>query len=179
MSKIRFKSFLELTLEEKKLVLNWRNSDTLRKNMINDHIISFEEHLRWLEKLRERNDLKYWLVYLDDKPIGVLNLQKIDYEKKQAEWGIYIGPEEMRGKGYGKLLLFALLKHYFDEMKFKTLITKVLEDNKIAINLYNKFGFKSYSNEKINNKRYILMLFTAEDWEREKERLKREAGENR
>lgn len=178
MKKVILKNFLDLTEKEHELILTWRNSPNIRQYMFNNGLIERNEHNNFLKKLKHRKDSIYWLAYVDNEPIGVISLQNINYEKKQAEWGIYIGPDEMRGKGYGKLLIYYLLRFYFEEMKFKILITNVHTENCRAISLYRKFGFKETSNKIIIKRNFINMLFTIEDWEREKERLKCEAGEN-
>jgi RimJ/RimL family protein N-acetyltransferase len=48
----------------------------------------------------------------------------------------------LRGKGIGSATLDRLMSIVFDEMIFKKMKTRVLEDNKIAIELYEKMGFK-------------------------------------
>ena len=49
-SELRFKNFINLTRKEAQLVLNWRNSDRIRFKMINQDIISLENHIRQLKK---------------------------------------------------------------------------------------------------------------------------------
>ena len=48
----------------------------------------------------------------------------------------------MRGKGIGSAALYKLMSRVFDEMGFKKMKTMVLDNNKIAIKLYEKMVFK-------------------------------------
>ena len=36
------------------LVLQWRNTDRIRKNMFSDHIISVDEHYQWFSSLDKK-----------------------------------------------------------------------------------------------------------------------------
>ena len=42
------------------IILEWRNDESVRKNMYTDHIISIEEHKRWYANLTQRNDQLYF-----------------------------------------------------------------------------------------------------------------------
>jgi RimJ/RimL family protein N-acetyltransferase len=70
----------------------------------------------------------------------------------------------MRGKGIGSAVLQKLIKIVFDEMKFNKMKTMVLENNKIAINLYKKFGFKKIGklNKKLKRNSKELDVFIME-----------------
>jgi UDP-4-amino-4,6-dideoxy-N-acetyl-beta-L-altrosamine N-acetyltransferase len=99
--------------------------------------------------------------------MGMVYLTSLDRETRSSEWGFYIGEEAYRGKGYGKAILLKLLKRFFDEMKFETLITKVLPSNETARGLYQKFGFQ----ETASNNNMITLRFTKTNWDERKSQL--------
>ena len=143
MRKIKFENILKVNDEIKEKVRQWRNKEEIRKHMLNQHIITKEEHLNWIESLKNRDDWKFWVVFIDEIPIGSVYLQNIDFKNLTSEWGFYIGEDDFKGKGLGKYILFKLLEFYFEEMKFEVLFTKVLSDNIAALNIYRKFKFKN------------------------------------
>jgi len=174
MRDIKFVDFLKVNDEIKEKVRQWRNKDDIRKYMFNQHIITKAEHLSWIESLRNRNNWKFWVVFVNKIPIGSVYLQNINFKNLTSEWGFYIGEDDFKGKGLGKFILFKLLELYFEEMKFEVLFTKVLSNNVVALNIYKKFKFKVIGNFLDNQQEIILFKFTKKDWLEQKEKLKNE-----
>ncbi len=172
MRKIKFVNILEVDDKLRKRVREWRNKEEIRKSMLNQRIITEKRHFAWVESLRNRNDSKFWIVFVDRVPIGSVYLQNIDYEKLTSEWGFYIGEDSYRGKGLSKCILFKLLKVFFEEMKFEVLFTKVLSGSAVALNLYKKFNFEEMNKLSFKNQEKILLLkFSKKDWINKKEGL--------
>lgn len=111
----KFKNFICLTDEEKRMVLQWRNHKIVRNKMVNKEPISLESHLLYIESLKTRTDCYYWLVYYPDgAPIGVLDLLHVDKENDTAEFGEYLNPDTA-GLGFEFLIecnffIFGILK---------------------------------------------------------------------
>lgn len=169
-NEIEFIDILQVDDELKEKVRQWRNKEEIRKCMLNQDIISREEHFKWLEGLKRREDWKFWVIFVNKIPIGSIYLQNINYRELTSEWGFYIGEESYRGKGLSKCILFNLLKIFFDKMKFKTLFTKILPNNTVALNLYKKFKFKEIDKLPFKNKKEVILLkFSREDWEQFRE----------
>jgi len=174
MKEIKFENILKVNDKIKERVRQWRNKEEIRKYMLSQHIITKEEHLNWIESLKNRNDWKFWVIFVDEIPIGSVYLQNIDLKKLTSEWGFYIGEDDFKGKGLGKHILFKLLEFYFEEMKFEVLFTKVISNNIAAINIYRKFKFKMINDFLDNQKKVVLLKFTKKDWSKWKEMLKNE-----
>jgi len=141
--KLEFKDITKVSNKITDLVRDWRNSEDIKKYMINDHYISREEHKEWLEKLKTEKHSKAWVILCDDKPIGLAYLLNINHNKKITDWGLYISDKSFRRKGIGSASLKKLIDFVFSEMKFNKMTTKVLENNSVALNIYKKFGFKT------------------------------------
>jgi len=178
MKEIKFENILKVNDGIKEKVRQWRNKEEIRKYMLSQHIITKEEHLNWIENLKNRNDWKFWVVFVDEIPIGTVYLQNIDYKKLTSEWGFYIGKDDFKGKGLGKYILFKLLEFYFEEMKFEVLFTKVISNNIAALNIYRKFKFKMISDFLDNQRKIVLLKFTKKVWSKQKEMLKNEYFNN-
>jgi len=147
-------NFIELSLEEKKRVLEWRNQPSIRQWMFNQEEISLTSHLNYIDSLPLKNDRSYFLVKQNTHEIGVIDFTNIDYKHKKTEFGIYSNPAL---KGVGKLLMEAIIDYAFNTLKVITLISEVFEDNIPAIKLYNRYLFKNMDRKKVNNK-YVLCM---------------------
>ncbi len=75
--------------------------------------------------------------------IGNAYLRDIDWISRRAELHLFIGDENMRGKGYGQIATRALVRHAFDDLNLYRLYLYVLASNQRAIRTYEKNGFKT------------------------------------
>ena len=154
-------------------VRRWRNKEEIRKCMLDQNIISPQEHARWLDGLSRSADNKFWVVFWEDVPVGAAYLQNVDHQKATTEWGFYIGEEAYKARGLGQQILFNLLEEVFDRMGFEILLTKVLSSNVGAIHLYKKFYFNEKDRFFSKDQREVVILeFTKSAWARTKEELK-------
>lgn len=133
-------NFVNLTAVEKEMVRTWRNHENVRKWSYQDQIISMEEHVGFIEKLKADNRNFYWLVRNKrEEYIGVISLIKVDFKNKNAYLGIYSNPDL---SGNGKLLMECLKRLAFETANLHTLKLEVIEGNERAINFYKKAGFR-------------------------------------
>lgn len=140
LGEVLLKNFVNLSQEEKEMVRRWRNHPEVRKWMYTDHEISEEEHMEFLEKLKEDKKNFYYLVLKDGKAIGVLYLNRVDFRNRNAYFGIYANPEE-KIHGAGLVLEKTAIKLAFEVTNLHTLKLEVIEDNEKAINFYKRMGF--------------------------------------
>ncbi len=132
-------NFIDLSFDEKVEVLSWRNHPSIRKWMFDKEPIDLENHISYIESLKEKNDRVYFVVKQYGQAVGVIDLTNINLNSLEAEIGLYAKPML---KGVGSLLMQKILEYGFNELKLKKLVAKVLEDNFSAIQLYEKFDFK-------------------------------------
>ena len=138
---IKIKNFLNLSIEEKKMVLGWRNHESIRKWMYSDTIISIKEHADFLSNLiRDENNF-YWVAENEEGFfLGTISLNKIDFNNKHAYIGIYVNPyNEIKNKGH--LLIQCIKKLAFEIAGLHTLKLEVIANNQKAINFYKESGF--------------------------------------
>jgi len=133
----------------------WRNKKRIRKFFQNRNIIGKKEHHNWIKSLVHDKSKVAWIVYIDDVPVGAINLHKINVLNKSSEWGWNIGEDN-----YGKKILYQFLDMFFNEIRLKTLITMVAVDNDIAVKIYRDFGFETAETKN----GYIRMKYTKEQF---------------
>ncbi len=126
-----------------KKILEIRNSEHIRKWMYNRDVITLEDHIKFIEKLKHNTEKLYYVVFNVDNNeiVGCINLNNINYINKNAFLGIYANPTG-NTSSKGKLLMKCLFYLSFSLLKLHTLKLEVLNTNKRAIDFYKKSGFK-------------------------------------
>ena len=134
-------NFLNLSSEERKMVLDWRNHDNVRMWMYSDNKISLNEHIYFIDRLVGDTNNFYWIVKNKDGIyLGTIYLNKTDIRNKHAYIGIYSNPyNEIKNKG--KLLIQSIKSLAFEIAGLHTLKLEVIDNNQKALNFYTKSGF--------------------------------------
>lgn len=76
------------------------------------------------------------------QPIGNTDLRQIDYRNRSATFGILIGEESARGKGYGTEVVRLMLDYGFSALGLHNVMLTVFEFNVAGRRVYEKAGFK-------------------------------------
>ena len=134
-------NFIDLSLEQIKEVLFWRNHPIIRKHMRNNNEISLSEHLKFIENLKNDSSRCYFYMYENQSGVGTFSLTTI--KDNSAEIGIYVNPS-LQGKGYGAKIIYYMINYAVTELKLTNLYLEVYKDNVAAIHLYEKNKFKKY-----------------------------------
>ncbi|MDD2467318.1 MAG: UDP-4-amino-4,6-dideoxy-N-acetyl-beta-L-altrosamine N-acetyltransferase [Desulfobulbus sp.] len=159
------------------ILLEWRNSDRIRSNMYNDHLITMEEHRAWFICQASKEIQTSLIFELDGKPLGVINLSKIDSYNNKCHWGFYVG-ETDTPKGCGLALGFLGLEYIFDNLQIRKLIGETFAFNQSSIAFHQKFGFSKegyLSRHFLKNGVYediVLFALFRDDWLTSKDSLK-------
>jgi UDP-4-amino-4,6-dideoxy-N-acetyl-beta-L-altrosamine N-acetyltransferase len=131
-------NFISLNDDEKEMIRNWRNHESIRNMMYSDHIITIDEHSKFIIGLRNASNNFYWMVRKNQENIGTISLNRVDFKNFNAYIGIYSNPNLSK---MGGLLIECLKMLAFNEVKLHTLKLEVIEGNERAINFYKKSGF--------------------------------------
>lgn len=122
-------------------LLEWRNRPEIARYMYTDHVIGPEEHSRWFETAMVSEDRKYWIIELDDEPVGLANLYDIDRQHRRCYWAFYLASPSVRGRGVGSFVEYYVLSHVFDELGLNKLCCEVLGFNEAVVGMHESFGF--------------------------------------
>jgi UDP-4-amino-4,6-dideoxy-N-acetyl-beta-L-altrosamine N-acetyltransferase len=136
---IGFSRLGEAQLEQ---VRSWRNSPDVARFMYNDEEITPAQHLAWFERVSRDPSASYWIIELEDHPVGLANVVDLDFEKNSASWAFYIADPRTRGKGVGQYVEFCVLNCVFEYWNIGTLNCQVLESNPDVTALHLSVGFK-------------------------------------
>lgn len=78
----------------------------------------------------------------DDRGIGMVGIDGIDYVNGTGETFTDLGPAEMRGKGYGTEAKHLLLEYAFDRLHLHALRSVVMEPNTRSVAALMKQGYR-------------------------------------
>lgn len=125
-------------------VVRWRNSRDVRKNFIYQALFTRESHENWIRTKIETGQVVQMIIceVETDHPVGSVYIRDIDRTHHKAEYGIFIGEEAARGKGYGTVAAKLMIRYSFEELGLHRLFLRVYADNEQAIRSYEKAGFE-------------------------------------
>ncbi len=132
-----------MTEEDTDLIVAWRNSEAVRKNFIYQSLFTREGHLRWIENMVKPGKVVQMIICdrATDKPLGSVYIRDIDREHNKAEYGIFIGEPEARGRGVGTAAAKLMLKYCFEQEGLHRIYLRAFAENLQAIGSYEKAGF--------------------------------------
>lgn len=139
------KIFLRLmTVEDTDDIVSWRNSEAVRKRFIYQASFTRESHLHWIETKINTGEVVQMIICRqeDEKPVGSVYIRDIDHTHHKGEYGIFIGEEDARGKGYGSEAAKLMVRYAFEEMGLHRLFLRLFADNIAALKSYENAGFQ-------------------------------------
>jgi len=134
-------SIRDMLLPDKEMVRQWRNLPDISKYMYTSHHITEQEHDVWFDRVMNDPRYRYWIIVLDDKDVGVVNLYGIDRQNSRAYWAFYLADPSVRGRGVGGFVEYWTMRLVFDELQLNKLCCEVFTWNKSVVNMHKSFGF--------------------------------------
>ena len=133
-----------MTWEDTDLIVAWRNSDAVRKNFIYREPFTRQGHEDWIRNMVETGKVVQTIIcdLASDRPLGCVYIRDIDRRHNKAEYGIFIGEPDARGRGLGTAAAKLMLRYCFEEEKMHRIYLRALAGNNRAIRSYEKAGFR-------------------------------------
>ncbi len=122
------------------VLLKGRNCERVHPFLFGNHVVTADEHRRWLEKRLAATDLPIFVFLQENKPLGMVNLTHFDKEHARGEWGFYIWTADAP-KGAATAMLSAFLDELFLRRKLRKLCALALASNEKSLHLHKKLGF--------------------------------------
>ena len=143
-----------------KKILKLRNQINVRKNMLNNKIIKFNEHKKCMDSLI-KNSLDYLYVISIKKNVsGVLRFTKLN--ENEVEWSFYLDKDYQ--KIYGSYVEYLSIVKMFKLKNITNIKCKVFDFNLNVISLHKKFGFVIEISKKIQTRKLIYFNLSKEKW---------------
>ena len=145
-----FKHYCSLSLDEKKLVLEHRNLN--RQWMLQQDEISLDNHLNWIESLKNDNTKVNYLVYKDNHPFMVIAYH--DINNKEAYWGYFLIDQAYKSEVLK--IEKIIIDFAFHELNLDRLLC-INDSQNHVIKIHQFFGFKMIDTKMVNDKEYTVM----------------------
>lgn len=132
-----------MTNEDTDLIVDWRNKDEVRKRFVYQKMFTRQTHENWISTMVDTGKVVQMIICEKEtnRPLGSVYLRDIDYENKKAEYGIFIGEDDARGKGIGTKAAKQMIAYAFEELHLHKLFLRVFADNVRAVKSYEHAGF--------------------------------------
>ena len=138
-------SLRPIEVDDTALVVAWRNDPAVRGNLVSQAPISADDHLTWMKRQVLTGKCAQFIICLSDgcvsTPIGTTFIKNIEREESRGEFGIFLGEETARGKGYSYEIMRQILDFGFDSLDLSQIYLTVFADNVPGIRAYEKMGF--------------------------------------
>lgn len=126
--------------------MNWRNDPEIKAStMMHPFPVSLELEEDWFSGLQNTGNRAVWFAieFIDsDAPIGFIFLNNIRWVERNCCLGILIGEKTQQGSGIGKEAMDLLIDYAFKALNLRKISLEVRTDNKAALLLYEKIGFR-------------------------------------
>lgn len=123
----------------------WRNDPEVISGLFAGfRYITEEVDQAWFDAYLRSRDSNIRLAILNGgRHIGNVQLTGIHPVNRSAEFSIFIGDKDQRGQGAGNWATRRMILHGFTELNLNRIFLTVLEDNRPAIRVYEKAGFRT------------------------------------
>lgn len=145
-------------------VLEWRNHEDVRRWMYNSDVISYESHINYVQSLRTREDVYYWLVSYQGEPVGSVALTNVCNETNTAELGMYYRQDRVNHSPFGIDYVHSLYDFAMNQLHINRIFGNIRKDNKNSLVLTLFMGASIEGEEEVNGIKYIRTLTTVDSF---------------
>ena len=121
------------------LLYNWVNDHSVRQSAFDSHEISYDEHVKWFDKMMRDPDQVQYILIVDDIPAGQVRLT-ISGDEAEIDYSI---SNSVRGLGYGnEIIRLAIESVRVDYPVVKKLIGRIRPSNVASYYCFVKNDFE-------------------------------------
>lgn len=133
-------AFRQLTEADLEMVMTWRVSPDVTRFMVSDPEYNIDNQRRWFQKISGDKTCKYWIIQMDQTPIGVINLVDIDETHRRCSIGYYIGEAKHRSIGF--MIPPYIYNYVFNVLKMHKIFGEVLAGNDNLLKMHKIHGWR-------------------------------------
>lgn len=127
------------------MTLAWRNQDHIRKWFFYSDLIAPDQHRRWYERYRDRDDDFMFVIEETEtlnRPVGQAALYNVDWVRRRGEFGrLLIGDAAASGMGIAAAATRLLVDDAVTAWGLTEVRLEVLQANAPALAIYRGCGF--------------------------------------
>ena len=160
----------EIREEDLENIMRWRMAPDITRYMNTNPELTLEGQKKWLDSIRRNPDVMYWLIQVEEKPAGVINLTGLENPEGRVGWAYYVGEKRLRSMGTALSLEMGLYDHALVSLGKKAVYSDVFSLNKGVIQLHRLCGCETVEEKKAHVCKegiwydVTYMRMTAERW---------------
>ncbi len=135
-----------LTKDKIEMVRNWRNDPKIQQYMFFRDYITPEMQEAWFTKIDNEYN-HYFIIEVDGKEIGLVNIKDVDYENKVGESGIFIYDDECLNGIMSYQVILVMFDFAYETLELEKLTAVIEKSNQRAIDFNLSLGAKIVSEE--------------------------------
>ena len=153
-------SLRRITQADIEQVRAWRNQDFVRNQMFQSELITEVQQVAWFDTVNNPFNY-YFIIEVNDKPIGVIYAKNVNPESMVGEGGIFIGEQPYLTTDLPGRASILLLYFCFNKLGLNSSLIRGKKGNEAAL-WYNQFlGY----NVKLHQGEEIVLSLTKEAFE--------------
>jgi UDP-4-amino-4,6-dideoxy-N-acetyl-beta-L-altrosamine N-acetyltransferase len=161
-------SFREVEISDAARILKWRTSAEVSNFMLTDVDEDLKKQESWIKNSYLESNYYHWIILIDNKEVGLLNIKFLKPNEKTISWGYYIAESNFRG--FGAMIPPILYNFVFAKLSVEKIYVEVFEDNLNVTSMHNLHGYVResefdktvYKNDV--KRKLIAFSLSAQDW---------------
>lgn len=153
------------------ILTKWMNDPIVASGWGNPYGLINEDKMYEQMQNNQKNGYCFSIITKEEeKLVGYCMIYNFDKVCRSASFGVIIGDEEERNRGYGRDAVNLILEFAFKTLNIHSVYLGVFDFNKVAVDLYTKIGFRVIGTKRenyfLNGKWHneILMDMLAEEF---------------
>ena len=152
-------------------IMRWRMDEEITKYMNTNPKLTLEGQRKWLESIRCNEDVRYWLIEVEGRPAGVINLTGLCNPAGDLGWAYYVGEKKLRSIQTALSLEMSMYDYAFDHLHKNAVYGDIFTLNQGVIALHKLCGCEVVEEKKNHVCKegvfydVTFMRMTAKNWE--------------
>ena len=121
-------------------LMRFRMEEHVTKYLNTDPVLTLESQKKWFDQMIAKGEFYYWVLEVDDKISGVLNLHDMDNSNKRCTWGYYVADKKARSLHLSLSLEMSIYDFAFDVLRLNKVVSESFCDNVAAVKLHEICG---------------------------------------
>ncbi len=126
--------------DDLELIMKWRMSPEVTTYMNTDPVLTLQGQRKWFASINNSAICEYWMIMVDGKPAGIINLADINWKTKVTSWAYYIGELKYRSMKLAISLEMSMYNYVFNILELDEVYGDVFSLNEGVIRLHEFCG---------------------------------------
>lgn len=124
--------------------VNWLNDPLVYQYLETGGGYTIQKLDGYIKQMAMREDVFFWAIHIKETHthIGNIKIDSINARHGVGEYGILIGDSSVWGRGYAYEASVTVLDYCFHAANLRKIVLGVVSENKAALRVYEKLGFK-------------------------------------